>query len=94
MGRPDNQFAIQFEIAESLLPSINRDFMVNRVLNAIEKELNITVNFWERVGIKIRIMGLNPTEKTERVFVPYATGNITLTPIEKDQIVRYYLCEP
>ena len=95
MGRPDNQFTIQFEISESLFPSINRDLLVNKVLDAIEKELTVSVEFWERKGLKLEIRGLVPAVKIQRCFIPFTTEmNIYPQPITKEEAVRYYKCEP
>ena len=95
MGRPDNLFAIAFEIDEKLLPSINRDLMVNKVLNALEAALDVGVDFWEGYGIQVKIKGIGATVKIARVFIVKDNNmNKTVIPIEKDEIVRYYKLEP
>lgn len=96
---PDNRFELTFTISQDKnnpISLLGRDIVIEKVLQSIEKEIGIKVEYSPGYGIEIKVENMAPGKK-ERVLIHRTSNdcNISIQPIlENDTPPKFYELKP
>lgn len=93
---PDNRFSITFEVKDIPgKPIIDRDTVLNKILQVLSQEIKLDVKYWEKTGVVVEIEDVN-SGGLKRCFIPFThEQNIFPQPILDDrEAPKFYKCQP